>query len=173
MSLIVGIDPGHDETGVVARMGDHLAGAWLVTRDTSVGAEMPTVADLAEVNDTIDEAAGRLLEVANGLGSVLVAVEGLVAPRAFMTPDGKRRLMSPRGLMGTAMVLGAILSQFPAAVLIEPGHNGDGPLTAYPEALRPTRGLGKGYDSFRHLRSAWDIAGGARLAARVRSQRKS
>lgn len=98
----------------------------------------------------------------------LVAIEDTVAPSPHMG------LTNVSGLMTTERLLGALLWAFPDAVLVPPAGNGSGPLSAYPEALRPTRGKGAGRDLLRHCRSAWDVAGSAPYVARIRdAERKA
>lgn len=155
--VVVGVDPGNRETAVVARDGrDLLAFATLVRKD--VGG-LPGAAYLNAVADLV---ATTLASVGP---DVMVAVEGVVQPSGFA--KGKASSISWLGLLGTAMVLGAVLTVYPAAVVVAPGGNGSAPLIAYPEALRPTRGSGRGFDNLQHTRSAYDVAGAGAMAARL------
>lgn len=141
---VVGVDPGHSETGIVLRLGDELLEHSTVIRD--------------------DEPDGRYVDRVNAVVNTrselhkncLVAVEGVRAPNPHVG-----RVTNVTGLLGTAIVLGGVLAWWPDALVIPPGGNGSGPLAAYPEALRPTRGRGAGKDNLRHERSAWDVAGAA------------
>jgi len=71
-------------------------------------------------------------------------------------------------------VLGAVLNEVPLhdaverLVVVPPGRNGSGPMAAYPAKLRPKAGKGRGRDNLRHERSAWDVAGAARMIVRIR-----
>lgn len=146
--VIIGVDPGGRQTGIVVRRGSELLAADLVTRD---GPELFPKADyLAEVIEAIG---GLIIYASQELAepATAVAVEGVVHP------NGHVRMINAAGLLGTATVLGAILGQFPSALVVPPAGNGAGPRSAYPAALWPPtekRGTGR----CRHLRSAWDIA---------------
>lgn len=87
-----------------------------------------------------------------------VAVEGVQKPSPFMGKSGNVSFTNVNGLLGTAMVFGAVLALLPALV-VPPGGNGSDPMIAYPLPLRATRGKGAGGDKLRHERSAWDVAG--------------
>lgn len=96
----------------------------------------------------------------------IIAVEGITRPSWHIAADRKHGSASdPTALIGTAMMLGAILSHYPTATLIQPNKNGSKPLGAYPPQLVSTQekrhhdwktriGTGK----LRHARSAYDIA---------------
>lgn len=163
--VVLGVDPGGRQTGLVVRYGSACLAADLVTRD---GPETFPGADyLAEVVEAI----GGLLVYASqdlpelaGAGWPLVAVEGVVHP------NGHVRMINAAGLLGTATVLGAVLAHFPAALVVPPAGNGAGPRSAYPAALWPPtekRGAGR----CRHLRSAWDIAEAGAFLARLEAGR--
>lgn len=157
--IAVGIDPGGRYTGVVLMVDGELRNAWTVDR-LRCEPMVPTTAQLVEVLETIDLAAARGLEFAAG-GRVTICVEDLVAHES--NPSMRQKTTAP--LVATGAIIAAVLVSFPAAVRVEPGGNGSGPLEAYPVALRPTRGSGKGADQLRHCRSAWDVAlAGMRLA---------
>lgn len=87
-----------------------------------------------------------------------VAIEGVQKPSPFMGKSGNVSFTNVNGLLGTAMVLGAVLAALPA-IVVPPGGNGSDPMGVYPVELRPTRGKGAGGDKLRHERSAWDVAG--------------
>lgn len=152
MTAVVGVDPGGRQTGVVARDESGFVWAATITRDDA--GSTPGVDYFGEVVAAVTDAAGRLS------GTVLVAVEGVVHP------NGHVRMMNVTGLLGTAMVLGALMQEFPAAVVVPPGGHGAGPLDAYPAVLRGPREL-KGKGRFRHVRSAWDIAEAGAFVARI------
>ncbi|MGH9002126.1 MAG: hypothetical protein ACRDYV_03255 [Acidimicrobiia bacterium] len=148
MTVVVGVDPGGRQTGVVARHGDELLAADLVTRD---GPDVfPDAAYLEEVTDAIG---GLLVYASDRAGeAAIVAVEGVVHP------SGHVRMINAAGLLGTATVLGAVLAHYPNALVVPPAKHGGGPRQAYPARLWPPnekRGMGR----HRHVRSAWDIAG--------------
>lgn len=155
MTVVVGIDPGGRQSGLVARLGDQLLAADLLTRD---GADVfPTAAYLAEVVQAI---VGLEAYVYADHGPAVIAVEGVVHP------SGHVRMINAAGLLGTATVLGAILLRYPAAIVVPPAKHGAGPRKAYPARLWPpteTKGTGK----HRHVRSAWDVAQGGLLLSRM------
>ena len=156
--VIVGVDPGGRQTGLVVRHGRDLLAADLVTRD---GPEVFPGADyLREVTDAIG---GLVVYAAQELPDAdrpRIAVEGVVHP------NGHVRMINAAGLLGTATVLGAILGNWPSAIVVPPAGNGAGPRSAYPGSLWPPqekRGAGR----CRHLRSAWDIAEAGAFLARL------
>ncbi|MDA8310697.1 MAG: hypothetical protein M0Z46_08790 [Actinomycetota bacterium] len=142
---ILGIDPGGRETGMVVveldgsqRRAPRVARAVLIER----GAGETEAAYVGEV-------VGALRELSDGCR--LIAVEGLVVPTPHL------RVIALSGLLGAAVVLGAVLATAPSATVVPPGGNGSGPLRAYPgELVGPGERAGAGWR--RHLRSAWDIA---------------
>jgi hypothetical protein len=155
--MVVGVDPGGRATGVVARTGNDVAAAAVVTRCGD--GVMPDAAYLNEVLDTVHD-------YAEGLGATVVAVEGVNEPSWYL--NGKVSPANVGGLMATCVVLGAVMAVFPAAVVVAPNRHGAAPLGAYPPALRPATGKGKGHDRLRHARSAFDVAHGARNAIAFR-----
>ena len=156
--VIVGVDPGGRQTGLVVRHGDQLLAADLVTRD---GPETFPKADyLAEVVDAIGGLVVWAGQEAPDAGRPKVAVEGVVHP------SGHVRMINAAGLLGTATVLGAVLAAWPSALVIPPASHGAGPRSAYPAQLWPPtekRGAGR----HRHVRSAWDIAEAGAFLARL------
>lgn len=151
---VVGIDPGCRETGLVARQGRHLVGAWLIARDD--GSALPTASYCAEVLDGVQVAIARVSRYGSDVWAPFLAVEGLVVPRG-RNPQGEAMVMDVTGLLGTAVVLGAILAVHPDIRVIQPGSHGSLPRGAYPAALFGPREQ-KGHGKLRHCRSAWDIA---------------
>lgn len=146
-TVVLGVDPGGQYTGLVLRRGNQLIDHLTITRG-----HLTMAAHLANVTEAV-----RLhLAQAN-----LLAVEDLNDPSPHMG------LTSVRGLIDTAQVLGAVLSHWPTAVVVPPGGHGSGPLLAYPRALHPTRGRGRGKDRLRHERSAWDVAGAGLIQHRI------
>jgi len=152
---VVGVDPGGRWTGIVLRRGDDIC-EWSTVTANSDG--LPSADYLAAVCNLVILYRGQ---TGSHPGAVVIAVEGVKAPNPHVG------MSNPLGIMGTAMVLGAVLRDFPGAVVVPPGGNGSGPMLAYPEALRPTRGKGAGKDGLRHCRSAWDVAGAALGMVRI------
>jgi len=143
---VVGVDPGANETGVVARRGGELLAAEIVSRGRA-----PDGQYLALVLACV----GAMVQLCD---AAVVAVEGLVHPRAYR--GGDLQMVNVSGLLGTAAVYGAVLARWPSAVVVAPAGHGSSPLAAYPQALlgrNERRGTGRR----RHARSAWDIAGAA------------
>lgn len=97
-------------------------------------------------------------------GTLLLAVEGLAAPKGFSR--GRREPIDPQGIIGAGVVLGAVLGRWPAAVIIDPGGNGSSAGDAYPEQLRKGARLGGPSD---HARSAYDVALRGRPTAAIRA----
>lgn len=145
MRTVVGVDPGCRETGIVVRTGETVDYACLVISDEE---GIPTHAYIDEVVETVRELV---------VEDRLLAVEGLVVPHG-RRPDGEAGIMNVKGILGTAAVYGAIVGCFPEAIVVPPERHGSAPLAVYPHSLvgpRETKGKGK----YRHVRSAFDIAG--------------
>ena len=150
---VLGIDPGGTQTGLVVveldgsqRRAPRVARAVLIER----GAGETEAAYVGEVCAAVREL---------GEGCQVVGVEGLVVPTPHL------RVIALAGLLGAAVVLGAVLATERGAVVVPPGGNGSGPLRAYPgELVGPGEARGAGWR--RHLRSAWDIALAAASAER-------
>lgn len=146
--MLLGVDPGGRETGIVLRDGRALHRWMLITREGELDAYCKEVAD----------AVGEL--VAWSSDPPTIAVEDLVEPSPHMGT------VSLKGLLHTAQVLGGLATLFDV-VRVPPGGHGSGPLKAYPAALvgdREKVGAGR----LRHCRSAWDIAGYALYSGRVK-----
>lgn len=146
--IFVGVDPGGTWTGLVARRGDELLDFAVLRRE----ARQPDVRWVARVLSEI--------EYLRGPDPVVLAVESVVAP------TGRLGMISLEGLLGAAMVLGAVLGEYPEAVTVSPGGHGSAVLAAYPPGLR-AQGETAGTGRWRHARSAWDIAGAAQFLVRV------
>lgn len=150
MHIVVGVDPGGRETGIVARRGSSLVAGTVVARQAQ-DSDATYIADVLEAVDSY----------LNAGGSALVAVEGVVHPNPHV------RITNIDGLLEAAKVFGAVVGRFPQAAVVEPGGNGSGPLASYPADLvgeRETTGTG-GWR--RHLRSAWDVAGAGQHRLRI------
>jgi hypothetical protein len=149
---IIGVDPGANETGIVMRQGDDLWGHYVVVRKGSWSSYFDNIHHLV-MSLWSDQTRFRI--------QPHVAVEDVDPPNPHLGT------INPNGLIGTAKVWGSIISSFPDTIEVPTGRNGSGPFSAYPEALRPTRGKGAGKDKLRHARSAWDVAGAAATILKV------
>lgn len=154
---LVAVDPGSRNTGVITRRGDELLRYTTLVRKGD--SDLPDAEYLREVVSTVLDMWSRVL-------AQVVAVEAVQKPSPFHGKTGNVSFTNVTGLLGTAMVVGAVLAAFPHTVEVPPGGNGSGHLGAYPIELRPTRGKGAGSDNLRHMRSAWDVAGTAALLLR-------
>ena len=126
----------------------------LVTREDRE--RLPGPDYLGYVVDEVERALLVLGEL--GEGDVILAVESMVVPKGY-------RITSAAGLLGPALVLGAVLGCFDSPFLVPPGHHGQGPREAYPASdwgKQEKKGTGK----LRHVRSAWDIAAAGLVLAR-------
>lgn len=139
----VAVDPGARTTGIIARHNRQPVAAELVRRTSEGG--LPDADYLTEVIEAMLDVIGHQAKLYR------VCVEGI------NRPSGHMRLVDPLPLVGTGMVLGAVLAAFPDALVVPPGGHGSGPLSAYPpELVGPNESRGSG--KRRHLRSAWDIS---------------
>lgn len=156
MTWVLGIDPGGKETGVVI----------LNSKDDVVYYHV--VQRLGEPN--VSAYARRVIAELTRACTPFPGVELLVAVEGVRPPNPHLGTTNVQGLLDAARVLAAIQAEWPDAIEVPPGGNGSGPINAYPECLRPTRGSGKGKDRLRHCRSAFDCALAGRRLARVREQ---
>lgn len=176
--IVVGVDPGARETGLVVisagigRLGsEQLVASLTIRRDP--GGDLLEIPP-AYLEDVIVAVSAAVREH----DADLLAVESLRKPNAHHR--GKLKPIDPAGVMATAVVWGALVGRryYTAdatavqAVAVPPGRNGSLPLAAYPEQLRPTRGLGRGADKLRHERSAFDVARRAPAAYAVARSRR-
>lgn len=149
MTIVVAVDPGGRETGVVARSGRDLLAHRVIVRQTD--GQLPDGEYLAGVVAYVRQ----IVTWAKSKDTAVdVAVETIVRPNAFH--EGKRQNVSPMSLVGTAAVYGAVLAAYPTAHTVRPAKAGRRDPWTYPDEIRAP---GKGGDSRRHVRSAWDIAG--------------
>jgi hypothetical protein len=151
---VVAIDPGGVETGIVV-----VQGRKLIAHKTVVG----KLLDPHYPGKVI--AAVELAREA--LPGIAIAMEDTTAPSAYI--DGKLKPVNLDGLRALERVVGAVLGRFSGVLLVEPASHGQGPLSAYPEPLRPARGAGKGQDGLRHVRAAWDVAKAAPMVAKIQA----
>lgn len=173
-TIVIGIDPGATETGVLARSRDNLLAATVVVRARR--GPMPDLDYLAEVQQAATDAAWH----AHPGDRVVVAIEEVKAPGGYDVgaASGERRPIAPGPIIGAATVAGAVAGWWindidrAEVVVVPAGGHGGAPIPSYPRPLRPTRGRGAGRDRNRHLRSAWDIAGVALPILRQRAARR-
>lgn len=168
--IVVGVDPGSRDTGIAVvedleQFGElpRLLASVTVHRGDDGPLIDPPDAYLVDVNAAILDAV-RTWTPGHRTVSLL-AIEGISAPKGFA--KGKKHTLDPAPLIGTALVLGAVLGRsWPVPVVrIPPGDNGRRlPLRDYPGPLA-TRG--KGYDKRRHERSAYDVASQGRVLHRL------
>lgn len=153
--LVVGIDPGARTTGIIARTGVELVVAELVVNDD---APLLSAGYLREVLTVLDSLQVRARQ---RKAELFVAVEDVTEPSPHL------RIISLRGLLGTAQVLGAVRGWADDSceiLVVRPGGHGSAPMRTYPAALvgaREKSGTGK----LRHVRSAWDVASAAMAAS--------
>jgi hypothetical protein len=152
---MVGVDPGGRYTGIVTRSGDGVSACCVMTRTT--GDDLP---DKEYIDEVLREIASQL-EQADCL-----AVEGLVVPHG-RRPDGESTIMTVAGIMGTAMIFGAVVARWPHVIVVSPGANGALPEFAYPERIRKRTRLG---GPSTHARSAYDVAKSAAVVYRAAQQ---
>lgn len=159
MSVLIGIDPGARDTGIIAIFD----GTRVVSESVhNEGPLLPlTWSYISQVGRCVD----ALIDEAEG--DAVIKIEGVTAPNWHVAKDAKRgAATNPTGLLGTAQMLGALMGWYGEdAVIVPPRGNGSKPLGAYPLELvskgeRRTKGweLRVGTGKMRHVRSAWDIA---------------
>lgn len=152
MAVTIGIDPGATYTGVSVRNGDELllSSTYVKPKDT------PPITWAIEVSTRIQH------EVISLYPEALVGIEGVTVPNAYN--QGKLALNSPKYIIWTALIVGAVAANNPNAVIVRPGKNGSQDLSSYPVALSGRRpkdlaGVSAGAGTRNHEKSAWDIAG--------------
>lgn len=173
--LVLGVDPGGVDTGMVVRECDqvvyqlvaHRAADETGPRGVGVGPEY-----LRQLTDCLE----HLVEV---YGVHLVAIEGVVRPNPHVNRRNGRSVTDPGPIIATAIVLGHVHATATAlgrdVVWVPPGRNGSLQLAAYPAQLVSDRERAKGLNRvgdsgiLRHARSAYDVAGAGLLLARLRA----
>lgn len=160
-SPVVGVDPGARATGIVLVTADGVVSG--VSVENPAGPLLPPPVEYVK----------RVISAVGDLAApgVVVAVESVTRPSWHVAKSASRGAAgNPTALLGTAVVLGAVLGAYPGAVLVRPGRNGSGPMGVYPEDLvsvgeRRKSGweMRVGSGKLRHQRSAWDVA----LAAEI------
>jgi hypothetical protein len=168
MTLVLGVDPGAAATGLVlADVGMSGSASALRLQDWKV---VKRSADM-----TLSDYVRAVLLAADLLGGYLsaslLAVEDVTPPNVWH--EGKRQVLKPDYLIPMSAALGAFIAwaQYEGVpcVLVPPGHNGSGPLSAYPPELVGPREKGlTGTGILNHCRSAWDVAKQGERMARAR-----
>lgn len=163
--LILGCDPGGKFCGLVLVRGAEVV-AWDLVERTAGQSIAGWIGEC--YSGALSLTYSRTVGWAPPEPRLTVAVEDVNSPKLYI--NGKRQMISPESLIGTAAVMGGLVSWaategFPC-LLVAPGGNGSGPFSAYPEELRPTRGRGRGFDKMNHCRSAWDVALAAQTTLR-------
>lgn len=149
--ITIGIDPGGKYTGLSVRDGDKcLLSSTFVKPD-----DVPPISWAVQV-------AALVKEVVDQYPGAKIGIEGVTVPNAYN--QGKLALNSPKYIIRTAIVVGALAVQYPDAVIVRPGKNGSQPINMYPDALQGRRpkelaGSNNNAGTRNHERSAWDIAG--------------
>lgn len=155
--IVLGVDPGARNTGLaVIDAATFNAGpppllaSYTVTRPAD---DRPIEAIprsyLASVNAAI-------VAALNDFDVKLIGVEGVTRPTGFS--KGRVHTLDPGPIIGTALVLGAIIGRTWSVPVYRIPPKGNGhlfPLARYPE---PIATKGKGHDKRRHERSAYDVA---------------
>lgn len=150
--ITIGVDPGATYTGVSVRNGTEclLSSTYVKPADT------PPIAWAVEVVNRIHE------EVISQFPDAKIGIEGVTVPNAYN--QGKLALNSPKYIIWTGIIVGALASKYPDAVIVRPGKNGSQAPDSYPEVLQGRRpkdlaGSNNGAGTRNHERSAWDVAG--------------
>jgi hypothetical protein len=166
--IIVAVDPGGTSTGYVTRdlrVGDRVPSYGVIGR--LPGQPLSDYAD--HVARTVDElaqvAACDACEASGDNEQVLDLVH--VAAEGISPPSPHLGLIAVRGLLETAVVLGAVIGRIPDVVIVDPAEHGKGPRNAYPPSLWGRNESEKGTGRLRHCRSAWDIAGAVKTLIRI------
>ncbi len=155
--LVVGVDPGSRWTGLVARRGDELLDH-AVLEHPGGGAAMVSAEYLVVV-------VGWIGHWVDDMEADLVGIEE-ASPPSGRRRDGVIEPIAPGSLIGLGMVIGAVLSYYPDALVVP--QSGAAPLSTYPKALvGPRERTGTG-GKLRHARSAWTVAFGAASMARMK-----
>lgn len=164
--IILGIDPGSRNTGLVVRQRDDLL-AWAL----EVRADRGRLPDGRYVRAVL----GRCSLLLRDAGidpadrdAYVVGVEGIAY---WPERDGARRRNQDH-LYGTAIVVGGVLARWASAYLLDSGR-GVANLhpQAYPAAIRPPVN-GQGKDRLNHVRAAWDHSHATETVAHIRAASK-
>lgn len=152
MPATIGVDPGATYTGVSVRDNDTLllSSTYVKPKDT------PPITWAVEVATRIQN------EVINLYPDAFIGIEGVTVPNSYN--QGKLSLNSPKYIIWTALIVGALSANNPNAVIVRPGKNGSQDLSSYPSELIGRRpkdlaGVSVGAGTRNHEKSAWDVAG--------------
>jgi len=157
MKTFIGIDPGARYTGVSVRKGDEVLLSSTYVRPQ----DMLPVTWAVYVVDAIRD------EVISQFPEALIGIENVTIPNTHN--GGKLNLMNPKPVIHLALVVGALATAFPDAVIVRPGKNGS--QEKYPAVLEGRRpkdlpGESNGAGTRNHERSAYDVAGIAEILHR-------
>jgi len=158
--ILLAVDPGARNTGIVLREGETLHGWRLEVRAGS--ARLPGGGYLRQVLG----ACLRLLRDADLDPSDSDACTVVVETVRWWPQGGGGPGRNQDHLYGTAMVLGAILTRWPHATVVDSGRGvANLPPQSYPAEIRPPVG-GAGKDRLSHVRAAWDHSHAGETMAR-------
>lgn len=184
--LLVAVDPGGRESGIVVLYGEGLYAAAVLDRAVAVdprhgySAAAWAAANVEAVHRLASEALTVVVPMlgltepiaASDLPRVRLAIENYHAPNPHVTRDDGDAIINLDGILDTALVVGQLLGEWPDAILVEPGGNGALPPGRghYPPPIDARPGAA-GRDRLRHARSAYDVARAARgLAGRLHDE---
>jgi hypothetical protein len=155
--IVVGVDPGARSTGIaVIRTEPVEKGPPVLLRSTTVVRPADAYAIEAIPRSYLHDVMAAIIDAVTTLEVDRIAVEAVTRPTGFSR--GRQHSIDPGPLLGTALVLGAILGRQWSVPVYRVTPRGNGrlfPLNAYPATIATT---GKGHDKRRHERSAYDVA---------------
>lgn len=146
--IVLGVDPGSVDTGIVFVDGEDLIAWNTVSRDRKGG---------DPIEPYIEQVCEAVKSIAERLPVDLVGLEECNRPNPHV------RMTNPIYQMETKQVIGAVqqlaVTLGLSLVMVPPKGNGSHPLGFYPVPLRGVKGQrGNGVGAHVHERSAWDIA---------------
>lgn len=148
--IVLGIDPGGRNTGIVLRSDETLLGWALEVRQGR--GRMPDGPYLRQV---VGRCRRLLLDAGLDPSERETYIVGIEAVAYWPEHDPTKR-RDQRGLYGTAMVIGALLVRWPDATVVASGRGVAGlHPQSYPAPIRPPVN-GEGKDRLVHVRAAWD-----------------
>jgi hypothetical protein len=157
--LILGCDPGSRFCGLALVRGREVV-AWDLVERTAGQSVVGWIGECSSGALLLACQTNVTGEAWQASPKLTVAVEDVNSPKLFI--NGKRQMISPESLIGTAAVMGGLVSWaategFPC-LLVAPGGNGSGQREGYPAELWGAREGPAGTGRLGHVRSAWDIA---------------
>jgi Holliday junction resolvasome RuvABC endonuclease subunit len=161
--LILAVDPGARETGIVLVEGDRLLAHAVVRRASGLDEGLIEGEYLRKVTD-------RLIEMARLLDDerTVVAVEAVEAPNPHLG------MTNAAGQIATAAVAGAVagwaVERGLEVVVVSPARHGSSSIRAYPKELQGSREGPAATGILRHCRSAYDVALAARWWLKIKSR---